>query len=153
MNEIRVGRLLLAGLATFVAWIIVEILVEQVIGRFVFGPEIQEMWLEASQIGAWTGLNHGVNLFIALLNSTLLIWLYASLRPMYGVGTRTALITSAVGIVWAFSLIANCVNLGLFPSQPGLVEALYLAIEFPIATMAGAEVYEGHRHSRPEEAL
>ena len=36
MNEIRVKRMLLAGLAMLVVWVAVEVLVEQVIARILF---------------------------------------------------------------------------------------------------------------------
>jgi hypothetical protein len=148
MNEIRVKRMILGGLATLVVWIAVAILVEQVVGRMIFGDRIQELWLEATHLGQWDAQNETLNIVIAVLNSTLLIWLYASLRPMYGVGAKTALITSAFGFAWAFSMIANGINLGLFPAQAGLVEAAYEAIEFPVSILAGAAVYEGSGDER-----
>jgi len=144
MNEIRVKRMLLSGLVMFLVWVVAEIIVEQLIGRMLFGNLIDERWRQtASNIGDWTALNHLVNIAIALLNSTLLIWLYASLRPMYGVGTKTALITSALGVAIGVSLFANMTNLGLLPLQFGLMEAVFEAVEFPIAMLAGASVYEG----------
>jgi hypothetical protein len=146
MNEIKVKRLLLAGLAMFLTWMIFEVLVEQVVGRIIFGNLINELWLDAMVVNDWGILNHGLNILIALLNSTLFVWLYASLRPMYGVGTKTALIISAWGVIWTFSLTVNLVNLGLIPPLAGMMEAVYESIELPIAMMAGASVYEGSEH-------
>ena len=143
MNEIRVKRMLLAGLAMLVVWVVVEVLVEQVFARILFGQSSQEMWLQSIELRNWSALTYWVNSFIALLNCTLLIWLYASLRPMYGVGTKTALITSAFGVILMSSLFINLINLGLFPLQLGLMEAVFEAIEFPIAMIAGAAIYEG----------
>ena len=143
MNEIKVKRMLLAGLGMLIVWVMVEVLVEEVIARFVFGISSQQMWLQVVELREWSALNFWVNTFIAILNCTLLIWLYASLRPMYGVGTKTALITSAVGVIWGFSLFINLINLGLFPLKLGLIEATFEAIEFPIAMIAGASIYEG----------
>jgi hypothetical protein len=119
-----------------------------------FGDRIQQTWLQTTDVRDWSSLNHALNFFISLLNTTLLIWLYASLRPMYGVGTKTALITSAVGIVWGVSLMANLTNLGLIPMEAGLVEAAFVTIELPIAMLAGAAVYEGDERSEagPAEA-
>ena len=37
----------------------------------------------------------------------------------------------------------NLINLGLIPAQVGLIELGFETIEFPIAILAGAEVYEG----------
>ena len=143
MNEIKVKRMLLAGLATFVAWIVAEFLLEQVMGRLLFGNLIEELWLQDTDVSDWSASNHVVNIFIALLNSTLLIWLYASLRPMYGVGMKTVLVTSALGVVWGASMAINAINLGLVPIEAGLIETAFVAVEFPIAMLVGAEVYEG----------
>jgi hypothetical protein len=138
-----VKRLLLAGLAMLVMWVAVEFLVEGLIADILFGRASQEMWLEIVELRQGSPPNFWVNNFIALLNCTLLIWLYASLRPMYGVGTRAALITSAFGVIWLVSMIINLINLGLFPLKLGLIEAAFEAIEFPIAMIVGAGVYEG----------
>jgi hypothetical protein len=143
MNEIKIKRMLLAGLAMFVVWVAVELLVEHVMARILLGQTSQELWHQVIELREWNPLNYWVNTFISLLNCTILIWLYASLRPMYGVGTRTALITSAFGIILGFSLFINFINLGLFPLKLGLMEAVFEAIEFPIAMIAGAGVYEG----------
>ena len=62
---------------------------------------------------------------------------------MYGVGMKTALITSAFGIVWGWSLAVNAINLGLLPAPVALIEGAFETIEFPIAILAGAEIYEG----------
>jgi hypothetical protein len=125
-----------------------ELLVEQVLGRILFGNLIEERWQTAIDLSDWSGLNHGVNIFIALLNCTLLIWLYAALRPMYGVGTKTALITSALGVVLGWSMFINMINLGLLPLRFGLMEAVFETVEFPIAILAGAAVYEGAGEKR-----
>lgn len=143
MNRIRLNRMLLAGIATFFAWIVVEIVVEQVIGRILFGDFIEQQVLQTTNILDWGIPNYVLNILIALINCTLLIWLYASLRPMFGVGTRTALITSAFGIIFAFTMTINAINLGLVPARVGLIEWIFELIEFPLAMMAGALVYEG----------
>jgi len=143
MNEIRVKRMVLAGLAMFVMWVALEVLVEGVIADLVFGQASSEMWRTVIDQSEWSGLNTAVSTFIAILNCTILIWLYASLRPMYGVGTKTALITSAFGIAWMVSLFINLTNLGLIPPRLALLEAIFETIEFPIAMIVGAGVYEG----------
>jgi len=143
MNEIRVKRMLLAGLAMFLMWCAVEFLVELVLAPILFAQTPLEMWHPTIDLSNWSALNFVVNNAIALLNCTVLIWLYASLRPMYGVGTKTALITSGFGVILLFSLFLNFINLGLIPARIGLIEAVFEAIEFPIAMIVGAGVYEG----------
>jgi hypothetical protein len=143
MNKIRLNRMLLAGMVTFIVWIAVEILVEGVIGGALIGSQLDQQWLQTTRVYDWEIMNYVINILIALINCTLFIWLYASLRPMFGVGTRTALITSAFGIIFVFSMTVNGINLGLFPARIGLVEWFYELIEFPLAMIAGALVYEG----------
>ena len=63
--------------------------------------------------------------------------------PDYGVGTKTALITCAFGIAWMVSMFINLTNLGLLPPRLALLEAIFETIEFPIAMIVGAGVYEG----------
>ena len=143
MNKIKLSWMFIGGFVTFIVWVAVEIIVEQVIWRFLFGNRIQELWLQTTNLRHWGTANNVINILIALINCIVLIWLYASLRPMFGVGVKTALITSAFGVVLGFSLTVNGINLGLFPPQIGLVELVFETIEFPIAMIAGALVYEG----------
>jgi hypothetical protein len=152
MNKINIKRMLLAGLAMFVMWIAIEILLEGVMADLIFGRSTVEMLAEEVEFRDWTAVNYWVNTIIPVVNCTLLIWLYASLRPMYGVGTRTALITSAFGLILGLSMFINFVNLGLLPLKAGLIEAVFEAIEFPIAMVAGAAIYEGQeKWARPDE--
>ena len=152
MNEIRVTRMLLAALAMLIVWVAVEILLEHVICKALFGQSSAEMWLQAIELKTLSGVNYWVNGFIALLNCTIMIWIYASLRPMYGVGIKTALITSAFGVVLGLSLFINFINLGLVPPRLAFLEMVFEAIEFPIAMIVGAGVYEGQERNIPEKA-
>ena len=152
MNKINIKRMLLAGLAMFVMWIAIEILLEGVIADLVFGKNTVEMLAEHIEFREWSAANYWINMIIPVINCTLMIWLYASLRPMYGVGTRTALITSVFGVILGFSLFVNFINLGLLPVKAGLIEAFFEAVEFPIAMLVGAGIYEGQeRWYRPAE--
>lgn len=145
MNEIRVKKMLLAGLAMLVVWVALEILLEHVIARFLFGETSAEMWQQTIDMSGWSGLNTLVGTLIAIVNCTVLIWLYASLRPMYGVGAKTALITSAFCIAWMLSLFVNLTNMGLLPARLAMIEAFFEVIEFPVAIYVGAGVYEGNQ--------
>ena len=72
----------------------------------------------------------------------MLMWLYAALRPMFGVGIRTALITCAFAFTFVAAYVVNQVNLGLYPTWVGLIELIHLALELPLALIAGAQFYE-----------
>ena len=73
MNEINVKRMVLAGLAMLVVWVVVEILVEQVFARILFGISSQEMWLQVIDPRELSAQTYWVNSFIALVNCTLMI--------------------------------------------------------------------------------
>jgi hypothetical protein len=153
MNEIRVNRMLLGGGATFLMWIALEFLLEGVGGRLVLGNLAEERWLEVGQLRDWDNLNATVSAGLALLNSTVLIWLYASLRPMYGVGYKTALITSGFLVVFGWSLVVNAINLGVLPTQAAVIEGIFETIEAPLAILVGAAVYEGGETEPEDEPL
>ena len=136
---------------TIIVWVVVEILVEQLIGRELFGEIINDAWHQSTHILNWSLSNHILNISVALMNYILLIWLYASLRPMFGVGTKTALITSLFGLLLGLSMTINQINLGLYPIDIGLAEWAYELIEAPLAVIVGSFVYESS--SEPMEAL
>jgi hypothetical protein len=144
MNRIRLNRLLIAGLATFLAFVAIELLLEGVIGTIILGDTLDSL-MSYPGLSKWTLRHQAVNLAIALGNCFMMIWLYASLRPMFGVGPRTALITSAFVFVFVFSFELNYANLGFFPFHLALFDALSLIIELPLALIAGAHVYESGR--------
>jgi hypothetical protein len=142
MNEIRVGRLVIAGFITLVVFIIVELLVENFFEYVVFEEAVSEWYLSAGGIQRWNWRNHLVNILIALLNTTILIWLYAALRPMFGVGVKTALITSLFGFVFVAAYALNIANIFFYPWRIAALELVYLLFELPVSIIAGAYIYE-----------
>jgi hypothetical protein len=142
MNKIKVGRLLASGLITLVAFVLIELFVERVIGNSLFGLAYDD-WYGELIIPNWAVGNYVLNIFIALVNCVVLMWLYAGLRPMFGVGVRTALITSAFGITFVATYALNQANLGIVPTWIAVIELVYLVIELPLALMVGAWFYEG----------
>jgi len=141
MNEIRIKRLFVAGFATLVVFILVEFLVEVTFERLLFQYSVSGFYLRIG-VQNWNWVNQLVNLLIALLNTIMLIWLYAALRPMFGVGVKTALITSLFGFVFATAYAINIANLSPYPWRIALIESGYLLIELPVAIIVGAYIYE-----------
>jgi hypothetical protein len=144
MNRIRTNRLLIAGLTTFLAFIVLELLWEGMFGVLIIGDSLA-LWGGYPDVSRWTPGDQAVNLGIALVNCFMMIWLYASLRPMFGVGARTALIASAFVFVFVMAFELNYANLGFFPFKLVLIEAVSLFVELPLALIAGAQVYESGR--------
>lgn len=141
MNEIRVGRMLVSGVITLLAFIAIEFIVERLLGQFLLGVEVDDYYLGLA-FPTWTAGNYVLNIIIALVNCTMMMWLYAALRPMFGVGTRAVLITSAFALTFIASYAVNQTNLGVFPWWVTSVELLYQIIELPLALIVGAYFYE-----------
>lgn len=141
MNEIKKGRLILAGFLTLGVFVVLEILVESVLGRLVFS-HILEAYFPGVHVLRWGWAEKTLNISIALLNCMILIWLYAALRPMFGVGTRTALITSLYWLVFLGAFSINLANLGYYTWKLALIEMTYQLLELPLALIAGAYFYE-----------
>jgi hypothetical protein len=119
----------------------VEWIVERLIGRALIGDYLNA-WHQTLPAPDWGAINILLNLFIALVNTIILMWLYAALRPMFGVGVKTALVTSFFVIVFMAVFSINMINLGVFPWEIGLLETIYLTVELPLAMIVGAKVYE-----------
>ena len=114
---------------------------ERVFGNVLYSGAV-ENWYERLAIPSWSTANYALNIFIALVKSTMMMWLYAALRPMFGVGIRTALITSVFVFTFIAFYVVNQTNLGIFPIWIASIELLYLVIELPLALLAGALFYE-----------
>lgn len=145
MNKIKYKRLILSGVLTFIAFIVIAILWEGIIARALFkelNDVVDSYILQNLNLHNWSASNHILNSLIVLMQVTGAIWLYAALRPMFGVGTKTALITSTLIIFIALSEIINQGNIGKAPLGIMLIDFCNTVIELPLAIMIGAKVYE-----------
>ena len=132
---------MISGVITLLTFIAIEFIVERVVGNVLLSRAVED-WYERLAIPSRNTANYALNIFIALVNCTMLMWLYAALRPMFGVGIRTVLITSAFVLTFIASYAVNQANLGLFPWRIALIELFYLFIELPLALIVGALFYE-----------
>ena len=71
------------------------------------------------------------------------MWLYAALRPIFGVGTKTTLITSLFVLTFISAYAINETNLGLFQSRLLWSRLFYWVVEFPAAVVVRTYFYEG----------
>jgi hypothetical protein len=142
MNEIKIKRLFAASVITLVVFIGVELLVETTFESLIFKDGSNEWYLKLG-IQHWSWVNNLVNILIALLNTTMFMWLYAALRPMFGVGVKTALITSLFVFIFVTTFGFNISNLsGYYPWRIALIESGYLMLELPVSIIVGAIFYE-----------
>ena len=139
MNQIKVGKLVLAAFITLVIAVAMEVLVESMIGRNLAAGRFVEAWALSLDLPNWSWV---LTTSISFVNCLWMMWLYAALRPMFGVGVRTALLTSAFALVFIAAFAVNFAVMGLLPIQVALTEIVYELVELPVAVAAGARVYE-----------
>jgi len=70
------------------------------------------------------------------------VWLYASIRPRYGAGMKTAAI-AGLGVWLTGYLLANVppIILDLFPARMMVLSLVVGIVEVTLGTIAGASVY------------
>ena len=78
------------------------------------------------------------------------VWLYAAIRPRYGVGPATAIRAGVAA--WVMSVfLANVVNyaFGAVPVRLLVITSLVELVEVPIATVVGAWLYKEEQAQTP----
>jgi hypothetical protein len=78
------------------------------------------------------------------------VWLYAAIRPRYGVGPATAVRAGIAAWVMAvfFSTVVNYA-FGVIPAGMLVITSLVELIEIPLATVVGAWVYKEEQAQTP----
>ena len=134
MNKINWSRVFLCGLLAGSIWIILGSVVTAVLGRdFAALPN--------NRLASPTPVFVLVNITLDLLEGISILWLYASIRPVYGPGAKTATVAA---IAWWFIVSlgdATWCSFGLFPARtvvPIMIGSLPALI---LSTVAAARFY------------
>ena len=72
-----------------------------------------------------------------------LVWFYATMRPRFGAGVKTAVYTGLA--VWFVQMVlgfGSTLIMGMFPTHLVLIVLVWDLFQFPIATVAGAWLYK-----------
>ena len=132
-------RVILGGLLAGVVINVVEYITNGVV--------LKQAWGQAMQsLGKPTELSAGAivifNIWGFLLGIAA-VWLYAAIRPRYGLGASTAIRAGLAA--WALAVfLPNLTNypLGLFPARLLVITTVVALVEIVIATLAGAWIYK-----------
>jgi hypothetical protein len=140
------GRVILGGLLAGVVINVVEFLTNGVI--------LKDSWGRAMQaLGKPGDLSAGA---IAMFNvwgfllGIAAVWLYAAIRPRYGMGPSTAVRAGLAA--WAIAVfLPNLGNypLGLFPARLLVIATVVALVELVAATLAGAWFYKEKEPESP----
>ena len=134
MSNINWGRVFLCGILTGVAWYLLSLLV------FLFV-------INGTAYAAAAEAAHRPNLFPALPFVLFLamgiwaMWLYASIRPRYGPGPKTALMTGVALWLIAVLEVSKLVVVGFFPPHLFLMPVATALPVVLLSTLVGAWTY------------
>ena len=139
MGRINVGRVVLGG--------IVAGIVADALGYVVDGVLLGSHWTEGMKAlgrpdfttNQWIGFN-----VIGLAAGNFSMWLYAAIRPRYGAGPRAA-VCAGLAVWFAEVLLPNVGFMGaagLFPTNLMLITTGGGIVEWVVAALAGAALYQ-----------
>lgn len=139
MGTINWTKVMIGGI---VAGIIINVL-EWVLHGLILGPQWREAMQALGHPMHETGNRIAFYFVLGLAYGIMAVWLYASMRPRFGAGPKTALYASLA--VWVLGyLLPNFSWLprGLFPRHLLAIAVVVGAIEVLVATEAGAWLYQ-----------
>jgi hypothetical protein len=139
MGKINLGRVLLGGLLAGVVLSVLEFVLNE--------PILGDQWTAAMEsLGMAPPEGAGTMIAYVVWNFVLgiaLVWLYAAVRPRFGAGPKTAVITGLAAwfLIW-FLGFGGTVIAGMFPTNLVVIVLIWELFEVPIATVAGAWLYQ-----------
>ena len=147
MGKINLRRVLLGGL---LAGVVLNVL-EFVLNGLILGDRWARA-MESLNRAAPEGAGAMIGYIIwGFLLGIALVWLYAAVRPRFGPGPKTAVITGlAVWVVVWLLGFGSTVIVGIFPTILVVITLVWELFEVPIATAVGAWLYqEGEAPAAP----
>ncbi len=138
MGNINLTRVLLGGLLAGVVFNVGEGILNELIltGDW-------EAAMQALQLPMVGGVIQGV-LFLVLgfVLGIVAVCIYASIRPRFGAGVKTAVIAGLTVWVLIYIGFGFPFLVGVFPMKLFWISAVWGLVEVPLATVAGAWVYK-----------
>lgn len=137
MGKINVGRVILGGLLAG----LVMTVSEYILNTYVTADETSAIMqrLGLPQIGTEQIIGFVVLTFVV---GIVLIWLYAAVRPRFGVGIKTAIIAAVA--LWVIAMISATgdVIVGITTADSLIVPGIWTLVETIVAAIAGGWVYQ-----------
>ena len=138
MSRVNMARVILGGL---VAGVLIDI-GEYLLNDVVLAEEVRAT-MAGFNLPAPGGGAIAVFVFLGFGVGITAVWLYAAIRPRYGPGAKTALCAGSA--VWFLACAYPDVviaALGFFPVADTIVVLIWRLVEFSLATLAGAWLYQ-----------
>jgi hypothetical protein len=138
MGGINVNRWLIGGLGAAVVMFVLE-----GIGGEVYGASMEATLAEHNLSMGATGSLMAMAVLVSLIAGLFLVWVYAMARARLGAGPRTA-VTAAVA-AWLGAYVVSLLGysmIGLFPNGMLATWGAYGLVEFIVAALVGARLYQ-----------
>ena len=139
MTKINVGRVVLGGLVAGLVLTILEYVLNE--------PILGKQWETAMAALNQPPISGGTLAWYVVLTFILgiaVVWLYAAIRPRFGAGPKTAIITGLAVwfFIWLWSFGGQMATMDLFPIKLVWISIVWGLFEVPIATLVGAWLYK-----------
>ncbi len=138
MTKINFNRVLLGGLLAGAILSIGDFLLnDQVLG---------EQWKAALEVYGMDSPGASTIWWFVIMNfivGAAIVWLYAAIRPRFGPGVMTAIVSGL--IVWFFAWLwqnGGLMAMGTFPTKLLMIATVWGFFQLPIAAIAGAWLYK-----------
>jgi hypothetical protein len=139
MKKVNIKALFVAILASAIGFIIIEFFVEILFFRtFGISEDALYKYFNISPSGL---LFQSINLLIFFLNISLIMSVYAAIRPRFSSDIIAAMVTSGLFVLLMTLFLLNLSNLGIYPLTISLTSIIFIIIELPFAVMIGAVTY------------
>jgi len=135
VGKVNWSRVVSCGLLAGVVWIILGSIVTALLGR-------EFAALPNNNLGKPTPGFLVVNVVLDLLEGISILWLYASIRPRYRPGAKTAIVAA---FAWWFIVTlgdATWCSFGFFPAKTVIPLMIGTLPALVLATLAGAKFYK-----------
>lgn len=138
MTKINFTRVILGGLAAGIILILGDSLMHTAV--------LGEQWTAAMAAQGVAEPGTSAIVFFSILDLIIgiaMVWLYAAIRPRFGAGARTAIVTGLV--VWFFGWfwqMSGLIAIGMYPSKLIFMTLAWGFIQIPIAAYVGAWLYK-----------
>lgn len=138
MPRINIGRMILSGLVAGLVINIGEFLLNMPVAGKQFDAAMEAMGAQPVGVGAII-----LYMLMAFGLGLLATFVYAGIRPRFGPGARTAVIAGLVA--WALASAYPLISLlpqHILPGKLVLLALVWEVVEFPLATVIGARLYQ-----------
>lgn len=138
MGKINYGRVILGGLLAGIVITIGEFLL-----NYLILADDWEAFMSDRGLGMDTGATMAMYVVLNFAIGIILVWLYAAVRPRFGPGPRTAIITGL--FLWLTLWLLGFGSMGvsfLIPGSLILVTLIWGIFEVCLAALAGAWAYK-----------